>query len=92
MKYAIGRITNDDDGNYIIIGADHLTHGMRDGKIRKLPENTEVEGYNSYGLTEFLIDRLKRVYPIDDMLDDYQITEDEFKEEIICVFEELGLG
>lgn len=78
-------------GNKIIIGADKLAHHMRNGMIQPLGENIEVNGYDSEGIAEFIFSWMSRFYPIDEMFEDYEVDEKEFKSEMEYALEEIGL-
>lgn len=77
-------------GNKIIIGADKLAHHMRNGMIQPLAENIEVKGYDTEGIAEFIFSWMSRFYPIDEMFEDYEVDEKEFKSEMEFALEEIG--
>ena len=79
-------------GSKVIIGADRLAHHFRDGKIQPISKDSTVKGYDSKGIAEYLFTFLSCIYPMNDMLDDYDISEDEFKKEIEYRLCEIGLG
>lgn len=106
MKYKIGQIlTSNQDvevektlsgekvvipkGNKIIIGADKLAHHLRTGMIQPLGTD-EVEGYDSEGLAEYLLLVLKTHFPIDEMLEDYEISERMLLDKIEYAFDDIG--
>ena len=77
-------------GNKIIIGADKLVHHLRTGMIQSLG-TAEVEGYDSEGLAEYLLFVLKAHFPIiDEMLEDYEISERMLLDEIEYAFDDIG--
>lgn len=76
-------------GNKIIIGADKLAHHLRTGMIQPLG-TAEVEGYDSEGLAEYLLHVLKAHFPIDEMLEDYEIAERMLLDEIEYAFDDIG--
>ena len=78
-------------GNRIIIGADKLAHHIRDGMIQPLADGVEVKGYDSSGIAEYIYICLKAHLPIDDWLEDYEISEDGIIEEIQCALDEIGM-
>ena len=78
-------------GNRIIIGADKLAHHIRDGMIQPLSDNLEVEGYDSSGLAEYIYTCLITNLPVDDWLQDYEISENDIIEEIQCALDEIGV-
>ena len=75
--------------NKIIIGADKLAHHLRTGMIQPLG-TAEVEGYNSEGLAEYLLLVLKAHFLIDEMLEDYEISERMLLDEIEYAFDDIG--
>ena len=77
-------------GNKVIIGADNLVHHLRNGMIQPLGENIEVKGYDAEGISEFIFKWLSRFYPIDEMFEDYEVDEKEFKSEIEYALDEIG--
>lgn len=77
-------------GNKIIIGADNMAHHLRNGMIQPLGENIEVKGYDTKGISKFIFSWISRFYPIDEMLEDYEVDEKEFKSEMECALEEIG--
>ena len=78
-------------GNKIIIGADKLAHHIRDGMIQPLADDSKVDGYDSTGLAEYIFTCLKTHLPIDEWIEDYEISENEIIEEIECALDEIGL-
>lgn len=77
-------------GNKVIIGADNLAHHIWTGMIQSLG-GASVEGYDCEGLAEFLYLWLRSHLPLSDMLEDYDISPDEFKRELDEAFYEIGL-
>ena len=78
-------------GSKVIIGADRLAHHFHDGEIQLISKDSTVQGYDPDGIAEYLFTFLSYVYPMNDMLDDYDISEDEFKKEIEYRLREIGL-
>ena len=78
-------------GNKIIIGADKLAHHIRDGMIQPLADDSKVDGYDSTGLAEYIFTCLKTHLPIDEWIEDYEISENEIIEEIECALDEIGM-
>lgn len=78
-------------GNKIIIGADKFAHHIRDGMIQPLSDSSEVKGYDSSGLAEYIYICLKAHLPIDDWMEDYDISKDDIVEEIEYALDEIGL-
>ena len=78
-------------GNKIIIGADGFAHHIRNGMIQPLHEGSEVKGYDSNGLAEYLYMALRCCLPLDEMLEDYDLTKQEFINEIEYCLDDIGL-
>lgn len=78
-------------GNKIIIGADKLAHHIRDGMIQPLADGLEVKGYDSSGLAEYIFICLKTHLPIDEWIEDYEISKNEIIEEIKYALDEIGM-
>lgn len=78
-------------GNKIIIGADKLAHHIKNGMIQPLAHDMEVEGYDSSGIAEYIYICLKAHLPIDDWMEDYDISKDDIVEEIEYALDEIGL-
>ena len=107
MEYKIGQIlTSNKDivveklfgdkvtipkGNKIIIGADKLAHHIRDGMIQPLADSSEVKGYDSSGLAEYIFMCMKAHLPITEWMEDYEISKNEIIEEIEDVLDEIGM-
>ena len=78
-------------GNKIIIGADKLAHHIRNGMIQSLANDAEVEGYDASGIAEYIYICLKARLPIDEWMEDYEISKDDIVEEIECALDEIGV-
>ena len=77
-------------GNKIIIGADKLAHHIRNGMIQPLSEDSEVKGYDTSGIAEYLYTYLRNHFEIDEMLEGYDDTKERFMEEIEYALEGIG--
>ena len=77
-------------GNKIIIGADEFAHHIKNGMIQPLPEDAVVKGYDAYGIAEYLYTKLKNRFEIDEMLENYDYTEQEFIDEIEYFLNDIG--
>lgn len=62
-------------------GRIHYTSGNAIGKIQLL-KDSEVKGYDTENIAEMIFNRLKRVFDIDEFLDDYDISKDDFINEV----------
>lgn len=78
-------------GNKIIIGADKLAHHIRDGMIQSLADGSEVKGYDSSGLAEYIYICMKAHLPITEWMEDYEISKNEIVEEIEDALYEIGM-
>lgn len=78
-------------GNKIIIGADKLAHHIRDGMIQPLADGSEVKGYDSSGLAEYIFICLETHFPFEDWLEEYGIPKDDIIKEIGYALDEIGM-
>lgn len=78
-------------GNKIIIGADKLAHHIRDGMMQPLVDGSEVKGYDSSGLAEYIYICMKAHLPITEWMEDYEISKNEIVEEIEDALDEIGM-
>ena len=76
----------------MIIGADKLAYHIRDGMIQPIAKNIKVDGYDAEGFAEYLMIYLKNRYPLEEFFEDYDIDENDFKEEIEFALDEIGLS
>lgn len=76
-------------GNKVIIGADKLAHHIKNGYIQPLVEESTVEGYDTTGIAEYLYIVLRNHFPLNEMMDDYEITKQEVVNEIECALDEI---
>mgnify|MGYP003509960431 CR=1 FL=1 len=106
MKYKIGQIlTSNCDvevekmfgekviipkGNKIIIGADKSAHHFRNGMVQPLQEDIVVDGYDTEGIAEYLTKKLSAIFPLEEMLGDYDIKKARFEEEIVFFLNDIG--
>ena len=77
-------------GNKIIIGADGFAHHIRNGMIQPLKEGSEVKGYDPEGLAEYLYMKLRCRFEIDEMLDNYDLSKQEFIKDIEFWLDDIG--
>ena len=77
-------------GNKIIIVADKFAHHIKTGMIQPLQNDSEVKGYDTEGIAEFLFMWLRSHLPIEEMLENYDYTKEDLKEELECALEEIG--
>jgi hypothetical protein len=76
-------------GNKIIIGADKFAHHIKDGRIQPLGNDATVNGYDNTGIAEYLYIVLKNHFPIEEMMEDYEISKKYFVDEIECALDEI---
>lgn len=77
-------------GTKVYIGADNFAH-YPDGTLQTLGKEIKIQGYSVKGISEWLYMWLSTRLPLDDFLDDYEISKEDFKEEIEDALEELGM-
>lgn len=78
-------------GSKAIVGADNFAHHLRGGVIQPLGSDVTIKGYDTTGISEYLIMSLKDHFPILDMLDSYDIAEKEFQNEIEYALDDMGM-
>ena len=77
-------------GNKVIIGPDKFAHHIRNGYIQPLQSEAVVEGYDTDGLAEWIYLYLNNHMHLEEMLADYDETEDYFKAKITEALMEIG--
>lgn len=79
------------EGNKIIIGPDGFAHHFRNGYIQPLEAGSEIKGYDSTGLAEYLYFCMNSYYQIkEDFLDEYKLDVDHFIENLECWLDDIG--
>lgn len=78
-------------GSKIIIGADKLAHHINNGMIQPLSEDSTVDGYDSSGLATYIFMHIKSYFPMDEMLDDYDIADQDVIDEIEYALDDIGI-
>ena len=80
-------------GSKAFISADgflHHTTGAARGKIQKLSEEAfEIKGYDHENIALMVLDRLKLYFPMNDFMEDYDVSEKEMLEQIEDVLVEI---
>lgn len=76
-------------GNKVIIGADKLAHHIRNGFIQPLAEGSIVEGYDTAGIAEYVYITLRNHFPLEEMMEGYEITKQEIINEIEYALDEI---
>lgn len=89
IESALGNPKTIKAGTKVYVGADNFTH-MLNGMISPIGKDSEVEGYSVKGMADFIYELVSARLPIDDMLEDYDIEIEDFKENIEDALEELG--
>ena len=69
-------------GTRIMIGADKLAHHFGTGIIQPLQDGDDVSGYDTDGIAKAIIYHLGAMFPLKEMFEDYDIDDEEFKDEI----------
>lgn len=77
-------------GTRAILGADNFIHHISNGNIEPLGSKDTVEGYNSEGITDWIIYCLRLYMPLHEMLEGYNIEEESFRDEINSALMEIG--
>lgn len=76
-------------GNKVIIGADKLAHHIRNGFIQPLAKGSIVEGYDTAGIAEYVYITLRNHFPLEEMMEGYEITKQEIINEIEYALDEI---
>ena len=77
-------------GNEVIVGADGLAHHLRTDMIQPFKKGTEIEGYDTKGLTEYLYRCLLQHFPLEEMLSEYDYDSSFFQEIIRTALVDIG--
>lgn len=77
-------------GTKVYIGADNFAHYLN-GIIQPLGNADKPEGYSVKGIADWVYMWVSARLPLDDFLNEYDISEKEFKEQIEDALEELGM-
>ena len=75
-------------GKKVIIGADGFAYHT-DGLFQPLGDAV-VEGYDTEGLANYIYAKMSVYFPIDEMLEENEITEEYFMDELACALEAIG--
>lgn len=87
-----GTVKNKKAGTEVFIGASQrlkMAHYIN-GDVEILPDDTEIKGFSAKGLAEWLYIWLRNRFEIDEMLDNYEDSKENFTEKIVEALEELG--
>lgn len=77
-------------GTKIWIGADKLAH-YQDGSIQRLAEDLTVKGYDGEGIAKRIYLQLASHFPLNEFEEDYEISPNDIKDEIVYALDELGI-
>ena len=77
-------------GNEVIVGADGLAHHLRTDMIQPFKKGTEIEGYDTNGLTEYLYRCLSQHFPLKEMLKEHDYDSSFFRVVIQAALEDIG--
>lgn len=77
-------------GNKVIIGADKLAHHLKNSFIQPIQADSLVDGYDKDGLAEYLYLWLRTHFEVDEMLENYDTTKENFISEIVDALENIG--
>ena len=78
-------------GNKVVVGFDELAHHLRNGYIQAFSEYTDIKGFCSDGIIEIIYSYLRRRLPLSEMLSDYDVAPEAFKNTVSDALEEIGL-
>jgi len=67
----------------------HYTTGQARGKIQSMKNEIEVKGYDYENIAKMIFKRLKNQFNLIEFLDDYDISERDFTEEIEEVLSDI---
>ena len=76
-------------GTKLIIGADKMGH-YYDGSISPLGDGAVVEGYSAIGLAAWITNYLVGRFNIEEMVEEYDDSMDDFCDTIVEALEEIG--
>ena len=78
-------------GSKGIIGVDKLLHHYN-GRISRFGDDVEIKGYCGSGIAQYLYDYLSNKLPLAEMLETYEITPENFMDEITFLLDEIGIS
>lgn len=78
-------------GSKGIIGVDKLLHHYN-GRISRFSDDVEIKGYCGSGIAQYLYDYLSNKLPLNEMLETYEITPENFIAEITFLLDEIGIS
>lgn len=78
------------EGSKAIVGFDDILH-YYNGSCQEISEEIEISGISPNGLAEFVIDCLVSRFPVNEMLEDFQIPIDDFHKTIVEALNGIGI-
>ena len=75
-------------GQKVIIGADGFAYHT-DGSFQPLGDAI-AKGYDTEGLANYIYAKISVYFPLDEMLEENDIAEEDFVDEIVCALEAIG--
>ena len=75
-------------GRKVIIGADGFAYHT-DGSFQPLGDAI-AKGYDTEGLANYIYAKISVYFPLDEMLEENDIAEEDFVDEIVCALEAIG--
>lgn len=78
-------------GSKGIIGVDKLLHHYN-GRISRFGDDVEIKGYCGSGIAQYLYDYLSSKLPLNEMLETYEVTPENFMDEIAFLLDEIGIS
>lgn len=79
-------------GDKCIVRSDKVVkylNGEASGKLQALSQSFEVRGYDIDGITKQIIKELRWSLPLDEMMEDYHIEEEEVQDAIFCALRDI---
>lgn len=77
-------------GSKVVIGFDGMAHHLRGGYIQPIESSAQIEGFSNDGIVETLYLYLFNQLPLRDMMEDYDVSPNDFKRVMVEALEELG--
>ena len=78
-----------DRGYFDSKGMIHYTTGQARGKIHSLGKEIEVKGYDHESIAKIIVKRIKNQFELMEFLEDYDVSEKDFIEEIEDVLNDI---
>lgn len=88
---AFGHSTLIRKGTPVFIGADKRFAHYLNGDIQPLGDSIQVQGYNTDGLAEWVYEYVSGQMPLDDMIEEYGETKENFIKIVSEALQELGM-